>query len=216
MVSLNRNATCSKTEQRKDAMADEPHARKDGTTPVLSDDFTAGSVEELVEALGTHLVAAGLKPEVVAALGAQIKTTAAEDGTPFESRVNRGSIPTEMKPEDSDLLVSGLKILEGVAESLGIDADLNPASIAGETIFHGSAPEGESNAGSRLMQRELGGTEIHLQRREDREADAAPADPLEPDVLIVGGAAAGLTAAACLLHAGVEKVSRERSLLFTI
>ena len=198
-------------------MADEPHARKDGTTPVLSDDFTASSVEELVEALGTHLVAAGLKPSVVEALGAQIKTTSAPDGTPFESRVNRGSIPTEMKPEDSDLLVSGLKILEGVAESLGIDADLNPASIAGETIFHGSAPEGESNAGSRLMQRELGGTEIHLQRREDREAaDAAPADPLQPDVLIVGGAAAGLTAAACLLHAGVQKVSQGSLLLFTI
>jgi hypothetical protein len=40
-------------------------------------------------------------------------------------RLNRNSIPTELKQDDADLLLSGLKALEGYADSSGLWTDLN-------------------------------------------------------------------------------------------
>ena len=57
------------------------------------------------------------------------------------------------------------------------------------------------------MRREIGSSEVDLRRVDHQQAQAAAAaDWTAPDVLVIGGAAAGLTAAACLLHSGVENV----------
>ena len=184
-------------------MGDEPHARKDGTKPVLSDDFTAASVEELLRAVSVHLKAAGVNKELTERLlKEQFEAAPALDGEYNEPRLNRNSIPTEMQVDDADLLLSALKRLEGAADALGLGADLNAVSRAGEREVHGGGPTGSQ---ARLMQRELGGSETNLRRKADLPASTVR-DPMAPDVLIIGGAAAGLSAAACLLHHGVENI----------
>jgi cation diffusion facilitator CzcD-associated flavoprotein CzcO len=184
-------------------MADvqDEHSRRDGTVPTLSEPFTPASVEELLSVVVKQLAAAGLPEADVASVAAQLATASAPAGMSVDARLNLNSIETEMRSEDVDLLISGLKILEGFADGAGLPADLVPLAEPGQREHHGGKLEG-TNATSRLIRRDLGGSEIDLQQVEP----AVALDPSKPDVLIVGGAAAGLAAAACLLHAGVENV----------
>ena len=186
-------------------MAEKPHARRDNTAPELSDSFTPATVDELLRAIGAHLTEAGLNSAVVTkALTEQLAAAPSShdlEGAGNLPRLNRNSIPTELKQDDADLLLSGLKALEGYADSSGLWTDLNPVSSPGEREVHGG---GSTGTHARLVQRELGSSEVNLSRKWD--PSTANVDPLAPDVLIVGGAAAGLAAAACLLQHGIENV----------
>ena len=161
-------------------MAEKPHARRDNTAPELSDSFTPATVDELLRAIGAHLTEAGLNSAVVTkVLTEQLAAAPSShdlEGAGNLPRLNRNSIPTELKQDDADLLLSGLKALEGYADSSGLWTDLNPVSSPGEREVHGG---GSTGMHARLVQRELGSSEVNLSRKWD--PSTANVDPLAPD-----------------------------------
>lgn len=164
-----------------------------------------------------QMTAAGLRPGLIDALGQRFFGAGGGDLDDSGGGVNspefsRSSIPTEMRPDDADLLVRGMKALQAAAKALDLPAELLPTSQPGQNLYQGGAPPGDAMgaAQTRLVHRSIGDSEVDLKRRDlGHRVMGAPfnaADPLVPDVLIIGGAAAGLAAAACLMHAGVHNI----------